>query len=213
MRGQYEKGARTVREFVPEKQIIDAISDPRFYTEGLIRTPVASLTSIDAFIDAGIGDMWGYYCCGQVRTSNRFLATPSYRNRILGMQLFRYDVKGFLQWGYNFYNSHLSYEKIYPFASSTGGGWVPGGDTFVVYPAPDGSPWESVRLTVFAEALSDYRALKALCDAGTFGTRDEISSELGIDRFPFVDFNTSSAELISIRSRVNRMLAKGAMVK
>jgi hypothetical protein len=207
MRDQYAKGAALIREFVPEMQIIDAISDPEFYIHGLISTPVAALTSIDRFIDADIKNLWGYYCCGQIRTSNRFLATPSYRNRVLGCQLFRYDIKGFLQWGYNFYNSHLSYESVDPFASSTGGGWVPGGDTYQVYPGPGCKPLESMRFNVFAEALADYRALKALLDSGNAGSRDEISHALGIDELPFVDFKTSAAQLMSIRSRVNKLLA------
>ncbi|MBP5730958.1 MAG: DUF4091 domain-containing protein [Clostridia bacterium] len=213
MREQYAYGAALVREFIPETQIIDAMSDPRFYTEGLIRVPVAALTHIDPFIDAGIAETWGYYCCGQIRTSNRLVATPSYRNRILGAQLFRYDIKGFLQWGFNFYNSHLSLEQVDPFGSSTAGGWVPGGDPFVVYPGPGGTPWESIRLVVFSEALCDYRALTALLGSGTAGSREDIVRELGLDRWPFVDFKVSAAELIAVREKVNSLLARAAADK
>ena len=210
MREQYAKGAAVVREFVPAFQIIDAMSEPEFYKQGLIQTPVACLTSIDRFIDAKIDSAWGYYCCGQIRTSNRLVATPSYRNRILGCQLFRYDIKGFLQWGFNFYNSHLSLEAVDPFGSSTAGGWVPGGDPFVVYPGPDGSAWESIRLVVFDSALSDYRALTALKDKrrGEEGSCDkcvraEISEEFGLVNYPFSDFKTSGEELIELREKVN----------
>ncbi|MBO4326522.1 MAG: DUF4091 domain-containing protein [Clostridia bacterium] len=207
MRERYAKGAAVVREFVPEEMIIDAISEPEFYMQGLIRTPVACLTSIDRFIDAHIDRAWGYYCCGQIRTSNRLIATPSYRNRILGFQLFRYDIKGFLQWGYNFYNSHLSLEQIDPFGSSTAGGWVPGGDPYVVYPGPDGRPWESIRLVVFDSALADYRALTALLEKGVSGnTRDEISRLFGLDKYPISDFKTSGEEIIAIREKVNSLL-------
>ena len=209
MKDQYSKGAALIKEFVPEDNIIDAMSDTRFYEEGLIRNPVAALTHIDNFIDRGIEETWGYYCCGQIRTSNRLVSTPSYRNRILGMQLFRYDIKGFLQWGFNFYNSFMSYESVDPFSSSTAHGWVPGGDPFVVYPGEGGVPLESIRLSVFSEALSDYRALTALLGSGKAGSREDIVRLLGLDRFPFVDFETSAAELIGIRERVNKMLAEG----
>ena len=208
MHEQYAKGAALVREFVPETQIIDAMSDPRFYTGGLIRVPVAALTHIDPFIDAGISETWGYYCCGQIRTSNRLVATPSYRNRVLGAQLFRYDIKGFLQWGFNFYNSHLSLEQVDPFGSCTASGWVPGGDPYVVYPGPGGEPWESIRLTVFSEALCDYRALTALLESGKAGGREDIVREFGLDRWPFVDFEVSAAELIAMRERVNELLGR-----
>ena len=207
MKEQYSKGAALIREFVPKENIIDAMSDPRFYEEGLNQNPVAALTHIDNFIDLGIKETWGYYCCGQIRTSNRLVSTPSYRNRILGMQLFRYDIKGFLQWGFNFYNSFLSYESVDPFSSSTAHGWVPGGDPFVVYPGAGGEPWESIRLAVFAEALADYRALNALLSSGRAGSREDIVRLLGLDRFPFVDFKTSAAELIGIRDKVNELLA------
>ena len=211
MRDQYSKGASVVREFVPEEQIIDAMSEPEFYNAGFIRTPVACLTSIDRFIDAGIGTVWGYYCCGQIRTSNRLVATPSYRNRILGFQLFRFDIKGFLQWGFNFYNSHLSLEQVDPFGSSTAGGWVPGGDPFVVYPGPGGEPWESVRLAVFCSALSDFRALTALLEknkgkGNSYASREALSSLLGIDRYPFIDFEATAEELLAIREKVNALL-------
>lgn len=207
MKEQYSKGAALIREFVPKENIIDAMSDPRFYEEGLNQNPVAALTHIDNFIDLGIKETWGYYCCGQIRTSNRLVSTPSYRNRILGMQLFRYDIKGFLQWGFNFYNSFLSYESVDPFSSSTAHGWVPGGDPFVVYPGAGGEPWESIRLAVFAEALADYRALNELLSSGRAGSREDIVRLLGLDRFPFVDFKTSAAELIGIRDKVNELLA------
>ncbi len=207
VREQYSGGSSVVKEFIPADRIIDAMSEPEFYREGLIRVPVASLSSIDRFIGEGIESLWGYYCCGQIRTSNRLLAAPAYRNRILGCQLFRYDIKGFLQWGFNFYNSHMSLESVDPFSSSTGGGWVPGGDPFVVYPGPGGEVWESTRLLVFAEALCDYRALSALLDSGRFGSRGDICSMLGIDKWPFSDFEVTAAELIDMRSRVNRLLA------
>jgi hypothetical protein len=210
MHEQYARGAALVREFVPEAQIIDAMSHTEFYEHGLIRTPVAALTSIDAFVDAGISEVWGYYCCGQIRSSNRLVATPSYRNRVLGAQLFRYDVKGFLQWGFNFYNSHLSLEQVDPFGSSTAGGWVPGGDPFVVYPGPDGTPWESIRLAVFNEALCDYRALTALLGSGKAGDREDIVRALGLDRWPFVDFKVSAAELIEMREKTNALIAQMA---
>ena len=36
-----------------------------------------------------------YYCCGEYKAvGNRFLAFPEYRNRILGVQLFKFDIKG-----------------------------------------------------------------------------------------------------------------------
>ena len=62
------------------------------------------------------------------------------------MQMFKYDIVGFLQWGYNFYYSYRSVYPINPYECNDGGPttengdiWVPAGDTFCVYPAPDGT--------------------------------------------------------------------------
>ena len=126
-----------MREYIDGDRIIDAMSDVGFYRRGLLSRPIASLNAIHGFIDEGVPDLWGYYCCGEIDTPNRFLAVPAARNRALGALLFRYDIKGFLQWGFNFYNSHLSRAAIDPFATSTAGGWVPGGDAFVVYPGKE----------------------------------------------------------------------------
>ncbi|BAS13252.1 conserved hypothetical protein [Arthrobacter sp. Hiyo8] len=41
-------------------------------------------------------------------------------------------------------------------------GAFPGGDAFLVYPGPDGVPWESIRYKVFAQAMWDHRALSLL---------------------------------------------------
>ena len=83
---------------------------------------------------------------------------------MLGAMLFKYNIEGFLQWGFNFYNSHLSLETVDPYATSTAGGWVPGGDPYVVYPGKDGNALPSLRLEVFREALQDLRALEALTE-------------------------------------------------
>ena len=42
---------------------------------------------------------------------------------------------------------------------TSAGHWVPSGDPFIVYPAPDGTPYDSLRLYAFMELLQDYRLL------------------------------------------------------
>ena len=74
-------------------------------------------------------------------------------------QLYKYRIVGFLQWGFNFYGTFHSIGKVNPFVDTTGGHWVPGGDPFVVYPAPDGTPYESMRLLIFGEMMSELRLL------------------------------------------------------
>ena len=72
---------------------------------------------------------------------------PSYRNRIAGLLCYKFGLKGFLQWGYNFYNTQLSLETVNPYACTDGGRAFPSGDPFSVYPEGEGCT-ESLRLSV-----------------------------------------------------------------
>lgn len=77
------------------------------------------------------------------------------------MQLYERDINGFLHWGFNFYNTVLSYRPINPLCVSDAGGAFPAGDSFVVYPGHNGA-WDSLRLEVFYDALQDRMILKLL---------------------------------------------------
>ena len=86
---------------------------------------------------------------------------PSQRNRILGMQLYFNEIKGFLHWGYNFYNNATSTRAIDPYQVTDADGAFESGDSFMVYPAKD-TVRESIRNEVFYDGINDYRALKTL---------------------------------------------------
>ncbi len=145
--------------------VMDALSNFAFYRQGAVSTPVVATNHAQPFIDAGVSDLWLYYCCGQhERVSNLFIAMPSERTRILGMQLFKYAVQGFLQWGFNFYNSQYSDYPIDPYAVTDGDGFAQSGDMFQVYPGEGGRPEPSIRYMVFREALQDLRALEWLAE-------------------------------------------------
>ena len=75
--------------------------------------------------------------------------------------LYKYDIKGFLHWGYNFYNSCISWYPINPYLTTSGDGAYPSGDPFIVYPAANGT-YHSIRGQVFHDALQDLRICCAL---------------------------------------------------
>lgn len=64
--------------------------------------------------------------------------------RILGVQLYKYDIKGFLQWAFNFYYTVLSKKLANPFQTADAYGQIPAGSAYMVYPGEDG-PIESIR--------------------------------------------------------------------
>jgi Domain of unknown function (DUF4091) len=161
----YRAARQVVDDLLAGCTIIDALSDFDFYSSGVVEHPVVATDALDPFFAADVPGLWMYYCVGQhTGVANRFIGQPSTRNRVLGTQLFRFGAVGFLHWGFNFYNAHLSIGPIDPFRDTTAGGAFLAGDPFIVYPGDGGQPWESIRFRVFAEAMADHRALQALRD-------------------------------------------------
>ena len=122
------------------------------------------------------------------------------------MQMYRYDIVGFLQWGYNFYNNQFSVDGIEPYTDVSGEHWVPAGDPFSVYPGPRGIALESLRIVVFHDALQDMRAMK-LCES--LYSKDEVVSEIEKILGAAVTFNESAkseATMLAIREKINEMI-------
>ncbi len=158
----YTYAKQLVSKYLKGYKIIDALSNIDFYKKGLIENPIPATDAIEPFLIENIKERWCYYCCGQTQdVSNRFMAMPSYRNRILGVQLYLYDMVGFLHWGFNFYYSYLSKEKINPFMTTDAKQAFPSGDSFCVYPG-ENEVYESIRSVVFYEGLQDRMLLKLL---------------------------------------------------
>ena len=159
----YTPAKEQVRELLRGYPIMDASSTYEFYRDGIVEIPIPANNHIRPYLDAEVKGLWTYYCCMQtVGVANNLLAMPSYRTHSLAYQMFKYDIVGFLQWGFNFYYTRYAIGRINPFLDTTGGRWVPGGDPFVVYPAPDGTPYESLRLLVFREMLDELRLMRML---------------------------------------------------
>ncbi len=140
--------------------IVDALSDVAFYKSGVVKNPIPSTNHVKPFLEAGVPDLWVYYCCGQTNiVSNRLLAMPSQRTRVIGAQFWKFNIAGFLQWGYNFYNNQYSTHAVNPFYITDGDYFVPAGDCYAVYPGVGGEPWESLHMKAFTAALQDVRAM------------------------------------------------------
>lgn len=157
---QYAHGI--VKPLIEDCRTLDALSEYEFYKKGLVDTPVTSTQLIEPFLEANIENQWAYYCCAEyVDVGNRFMSMPSYRNRILGLQIYKYNIKGFLHWGYNFYNNQLSRRKINPYVTTSCDKAFPSGDPFSVYPIENGVV-PSLRALVFKEALNDIEVCRVL---------------------------------------------------
>ena len=158
----YLQAKQLVKQYIGDGKILDALSQVDFYDNGLIEYPVAATNHIEPFLSRPLKERWCYYCCSQGQeVSNRFFAMPSYRNRVLGLQMYMNKIDGFLHWGHNFYYSFLSKKRIDPWHTTDAVHTFPSGDAFSVYPYENGSI-ESLRAVVFYQGLQDRMLLKAL---------------------------------------------------
>lgn len=202
----YEYAHSLLKPLLGDCKVIDAVSDIKFYERGLIERPVCSNNHIEPFLEKNIPNLWTYYCCEQVKdVSNRFLSMPSYRNRIIGLQLYKYGMEGFLQWGYNFYYSQLSLYSINPYITTSADGSFPSGDAFCVYPGERG-PLPSIRAFVFREALQDISVCRLLeKKIGKEAVIRLIEEEAGME-ITFKNYPRNSEFLNSLMSKIKSMI-------
>ncbi len=200
----YSKASKIIHKLYKGYKIIDALSDYRFYKLGIVTTPIPSNDHIDKFI-GNIDELWTYYCSAQNTkfVSNRFFCNESIRNRVIGYQMFKYDVKGFLHWGYNFYYTQFSKTLIDPYKVSDAGEKFPSGDSYVVYPAKDGTAYHSIRLKVFYDALQDMAALNTLKKLTNKNNCLKIIEENGKHNLTFSDYPHSDEWLLNTREQIN----------
>jgi hypothetical protein len=206
MLDDYRAARDMVASYLEGFPVMDALSSFDFYETGAVERPIPATNHIEPFLAAGVKDLFTYYCLGQYRlVSNTFLSMPSCRNRILGFQLYKYDIAGFLHWAYNFYGAQFSDYQIDPFRVTDGDGFAPAGDAFQVYPGKDGRPLESLRMMVTAEAMDDLRAFRLL---ESLKGKDYVMAILedGIEPITFDRYPRSADYILETREKVNRAI-------
>ncbi len=204
----YRKAREFISPYLKDFKIMDALSNIEFYKTGLVDIPVCSTGHIDPFMEEDINERWTYYCCGPVGNnySNRFLAMPSWRTRVIGIQMYANDIVGFLQWGYNFYFSERSKYKIDPYQITDGDNSWPAGDTFSVYPYKNGAI-ESLRTVVFYDGIQDRMLLKALeAKIGKDAVKDLLTELADGNKITFRDYPTDKAFITLVHDTVLDML-------
>jgi len=159
----YRNARAMLRELAPWMKVMDALSDIRFSRQGLTDMPIPSIQTALQFRAENI-PCWAYFCCGpRGKYLNRLMDTPLAKLRGAGWLFWRHRFLGFLHWGYNYWYKRQSRQMIDPFTVSDALHWPgwPHGDTFVVYPGPDG-PLDSIRWETWRASMDDYRLLQTL---------------------------------------------------
>lgn len=158
----YQTAYNIIRPLIGNSKTFDALSNYIFYEKGLVECPVTGVGHIHEFLEHDIPNQWAYYCCGpQEIFTNSLMAMPSCRTRILGFLLYKYNIKGFLHWGLNYYNACRSLYPINPYVTTSGDKAYPSGDPFIVYPGKD-TVYPSIRGEVTFEAIQDMNVCFAL---------------------------------------------------
>ncbi len=205
---QYGRVSRFVRQYIDFDRMIETLSDYEYYENGSICNPIPPNDHINQFLDNKVENLWTYYCgCQGNKVANRMIAMPSYRNRVLGCQMYKYNIKGFLHWGYNFWFTSLAKRKVFPYSPVELGYRVsesfPSGDSFSIYPlCGSGDPVPSLRIFVFNEALQDVRALQLLEELTDRATVEALLTD--INRFDEYPRNTEY--YVQLRSTINKMI-------
>lgn len=205
----YLKAKEMIADILCDYRIMDALSNYEFYEKGIVTNPIPANDHMEKFIEHDVPNLWTYYCCGQcVDVSNRFISMPSARNRIIATQLYKYNIAGFLQWGYNFYYNQFSKRLIDPYRVTDAEYFAPAGDAFSVYPSIGRTAYESIRLVVFYDALQDLRAMQ-LCEQlySKEYVLNLIEGELAHE-ITFKEFPHSAEYIINLRDAINQAIKK-----
>lgn len=202
----YQTASDLIRPLIGNSKTMDALSTYTFYEKGLVECPVTGIAHMHEFLEHDIPNQWVYYCCGPEKVyPNCFLAMPSGRIRILGLLLYKYKVKGFLQWGFNFYNAALSRYPINPYLTTSADRAFPSGDAFIVYPSRNGV-YPSIRGEITYEAIQDMEVCTALeAHIGHQAVVEMIDEKAGFD-VRFDHYPSSGAYLEELRGEMEERI-------
>jgi hypothetical protein len=173
----YAKVSDWVHSLAPHLRRIDAIEAPDF--TGHLEVWVPKLNHLYNWLphyekarDGG-AEIWFYTCCHPMGAfPNRFLDFPLIKTRILQWYNWRFGLSGYLHWGLNFWDDDPLH--------STGNPQLPPGDSWIVYPGPDG-PLSSIRWEALRDGFEDYEYLWLLADRSR-----QVAHDLGVpaEAFP-----------------------------
>ena len=202
----YKRFSALVRSLIGNCKRMDALSHLEFYDMGLVDIPCVKNNGIQPFLERKLPEQWVYYCMSQRdKVSNRFLSMPAYRNRIMGLQMFRTDTKGFLHWGFNYYYSRCSTYEINPWQTTSSDLTFPSGDPFSVYPGKDG-PVLSMRALVFYEGIQDMQVCQLLAEKiGSDAVKKLIDEAAGME-ITYDSYPRNSEYILNLRDKMTQMI-------
>jgi hypothetical protein len=170
------------KKLAPGIPIIDAIQTKKLDNIVDIWVPILDVLdkNYDYFADRQKKgeEVWTYTCTvPQGNYANRFIELPLIKTRILHWINFRYNITGYLHWGFNYWYDNPFDETINPDTE-----W-PAGDSYIVYPGYE-KLYSSIRFETMRDGIMDYELLKMLSMKDPAKAK-EICSQIviGFDRY------------------------------
>ena len=121
--------------------------------------------------------------------------------------MFKYDVKGFLHWGLNFYNTAHSIYPINPYQTTSSDGAFSSGDAYILYPSKDGA-YTSLRAEITYQAMQDVRLLDALAQKVGKDKAVELIDELAECDLRFDQYPICNALYEKLHDKICELLTK-----
>lgn len=150
-------------------------------------------------------EVWFYTCLApQGEFPNRFIELPLLKTRYIHWLNFRYGATGYLHWGFNCWQvSPDANPFLEASALQVGGNPLPGGDSWIVYPAP-GKVLSSIRLEAMRDGILDYELLKMLEDRQPEKAQEMCKKLV----FSFTSYDLDIRAFRAVRAEILDLLSK-----
>ena len=205
----YGKALSVVKELIGGRVMGDALSDYHFYEKGLVQLPIVDTCRAGDF-DGRCDNFMLYYTGGRPHKglSNRLVGSSPLKTRMIGAQLFRYNAKGFLHWGYNYYYGRMTHGMFNPAVDPYGYRNIAGA-SYLAYPGSDRTCQPSIREKQMGDAMNDYRALRLLESlVGREETLKICAEALGVDSVDVFELPSDPLAVVKMREAVNKEIER-----
>lgn len=199
-----------VRKFMPGMKLFDAVCHPDMAGAVDIWVPTnyqyqKDREKFEAFRDLG-DEIWFYTCCFPTgRYLNRMLDMELLRTRLLHWGNYKYDLKGYLHWGFNYFQGDTAFLREHSCGISSDNihYWGPG-DTHLCYPGNENGPWPSVRLERMRAGAEDCELFYILADKD----KEEADAICNSIVQSFDDYSTDTLEIEKAYERLLNAIDK-----
>jgi hypothetical protein len=186
----YIEVADFIDQLAPELKIVEACHSKDVNKTVDIWVPQLDYMHIDYDFykeRAEQGDeIWFYTCLNpKGEYANRFIELPLIKTRILHWINYRFNIPGYLHWGFNFWREGDPFDESTSIQLESGT-ILPGGDAWICYPG-DRKILSSIRLEAMRDGIVDYELLSMLGEKNPEEAA-EIARQV-VYRFDYYDIN------------------------